>query len=290
VPGQRDQVLGVSIMCRLPVGVQVYGLRDLLENTPGNFLSVMERIKAMGYDGVELAGLYGLQPAYVHDVLHELGLTPIGAHVPLEDMMADLGKVIEDYQTVGVEYLAIPYLSEEYRPQGPRYAEVLAEMDRISEELQKSGLKLMYHNHDFEFAQLPDGTLALDDMFSRFEADRLLVQLDICWAHVAGIDPAAFIRKYGPRCAVVHVKDYVKTDDPKQLYQRIGKEEEVEPGGAVFFEDRPVGFGQILWEPILQAILEAGTKWIIIEQDEHHGLGSLEGARRSREYLEILGW
>ena len=103
-------------MCRLPVGVQVYGLRDLLENTPGNFLSVMERIKAMGYDGVELAGLYGLQPAYVHDVLHELGLTPIGAHVPLEDMMADLGKVIEDYQTVGVEYLAIPYLSEEYRP------------------------------------------------------------------------------------------------------------------------------------------------------------------------------
>ena len=69
--------------------------------------------------------------------------------------MADLGKVIEDYQTVGVEYLAIPYLSEEYRPQGPRYAEVLAEMDRISEELQKSGLKLMYHNHDFEFAQLP---------------------------------------------------------------------------------------------------------------------------------------
>jgi sugar phosphate isomerase/epimerase len=52
----------------------------------------------------------------------------------------------------------------------------------------------------------------------------------------------------------------------------------------------PVGFGQILWEPILQAILEAGTKWIIIEQDEHYGLGSLERARRSREYLKILGW
>ena len=44
---------------KLPVGIQVYGLRDLLENTPENFKNVMEQVKALGYDGVELAGLYG---------------------------------------------------------------------------------------------------------------------------------------------------------------------------------------------------------------------------------------
>ena len=44
----------------LPVGIQVYGLRDLLENTPENFKNVMQQVKDLGYDGVELAGLDGL--------------------------------------------------------------------------------------------------------------------------------------------------------------------------------------------------------------------------------------
>ena len=52
---------------KLPIGVQVYGLRDLLENTPDNFKNVMQQIKDMGYDGVELAGLYGLTPEYVKE-------------------------------------------------------------------------------------------------------------------------------------------------------------------------------------------------------------------------------
>ena len=72
------------------VGVQVYGLRDLLENTPENFESVMKQIKAMGYDGVELAGLYGLEPGYIRDTLKEIGLIPVSAHVAFAEMMEDL--------------------------------------------------------------------------------------------------------------------------------------------------------------------------------------------------------
>ena len=49
-------------MKKLPVGIQAYGLRDLLEETPDQFGNVMQKIKDMGYDGVELAGLYGLEP------------------------------------------------------------------------------------------------------------------------------------------------------------------------------------------------------------------------------------
>ena len=52
----------------LPVAVQVYGLRDLLENTPENFRSVMEKVREIGYDGVELAGTYGLEPAFIKEL------------------------------------------------------------------------------------------------------------------------------------------------------------------------------------------------------------------------------
>ena len=75
---------------KIPVAVQVYGLRDLLEEHPENFRNVMQKIKDYGYDGVELAGLYGLKPAEVRDILKEVGLVPISAHVPFADMVEDL--------------------------------------------------------------------------------------------------------------------------------------------------------------------------------------------------------
>ena len=81
---------------KLPIGVQVYGLRDLLENTPDNFKNVMQQIKDMGYDGVELAGLYGLTPEYVKETLDEIGLIPISAHVAFAEMMENLDQIIKD--------------------------------------------------------------------------------------------------------------------------------------------------------------------------------------------------
>ena len=53
----------------LPVAIQVYGLRDLLEETPERFEEVMCSVKEMGYQGVELAGLYGLEPGEVKRIL-----------------------------------------------------------------------------------------------------------------------------------------------------------------------------------------------------------------------------
>ena len=83
-------------MSKRPVGIQVYGLRDLLADTPDRFEEVMKEVKAMGYDGVELAGLYGLEPTYIKEVLGRVGLVPVSAHVPLAEMMADAEKVAAD--------------------------------------------------------------------------------------------------------------------------------------------------------------------------------------------------
>ena len=93
---------------KLPVAIQVYGLRDLLENTPENFKNVMQQVKDKGYDGVELAGLYGLEPAFVKQVLDEVGLVPVSAHVAFAEMMEDLDKIIADYSVIGVKYLVMP--------------------------------------------------------------------------------------------------------------------------------------------------------------------------------------
>lgn len=275
---------------KLPVGIQVYGLRDLLENTPEQFPAVMKQVKELGYDGVELAGLYGLDPTFIRDTLAEIGLTPLSAHVPLADMTADIEKVIADYQLIGVDYLVVPYLPEEYRHLTPGYPVVIEEMKKIGAAVKAAGMKLLYHNHNFEFVRLEDGMFGFDDIYRQVPADLLMVEPDTCWIKVAGQDPVEYIHKYGSRCEVIHLKDFVKEGNPQNLYKLIGIETEKKEEDAGFFEFRSVGFGQMLWEPILNASLEAGAKWVVVEQDEHYDLPPMECARRSREYLKILGW
>ncbi len=41
----------------------------------------------MGYDGVEFASLFGFSPEYVKGLLDGIGLIPVYAHVPLDEML-----------------------------------------------------------------------------------------------------------------------------------------------------------------------------------------------------------
>ena len=273
-------------MKKLPVGIQVYGLRDLLENTPERFPEVMRQVKEMGYDGVELAGLYGLEPAFIKKTLQEVGLEPFSAHVPLAEMMEDAQKVADTYREIGVEYIAVPYLPEEYRPNTDGYETVLQEIARIGEVMAKSGIKLLYHNHDFEFVKLPDGTFGFDDIYRKIPEELLKVEPDLCWIKVAGQSPVEYLEKYGARCEVVHLKDFIKEGNPKNLYKLIGIETKEEEGDTGTFEFRPVGFGQQIWEPILDASEKIGAKWVVVEQDEHYDLDPMEAARKEPGILE----
>lgn len=277
----------------LPVAIQVYGLRDLLENTPENFKSVMQEVRYLGFDGVELAGLYGLTPEYVRDTLNEIGLVPISAHVPFADMMDDLDKVIEDYKTIGVQYLVMPYMAEEYRPGVSRegFEKFLPLLNQVGEKIHAAGMTFLYHNHDFEFVKLDDGRWGYDAMFEAIPHDNLMSELDTCWCDVATGDPVGFVKKYSGRIPVIHLKDYIKKGNPKNMYKLIGIDsEESEEDDGSYFGYRPLGFGQMLWEPLLEQGVKSDAKWVVIEQDEHYDLSPLEAARRGRDYLKILGW
>lgn len=276
---------------KLPVGIQVYGLRDLLENTPENFKAVMQQVREMGYDGVELAGLYGLTPEYVKAVLDEVGLIPISAHVAFAEMMEDIDKVIRDYSVIGVKYLVMPYMAEEYRPVNPEgFEKFLPLLNEMGQKIHDAGMTFLYHNHDFEFVKLPDGRWGYDAMFEAIPHDNLMSELDTCWCDVATGQAPEFVKKYTNRIPVVHLKDYIKKGDVKNMYKLIGIDSEEDEKDTGYFGFRPVGFGQMIWEPVLEAALEADAKWVIVEQDEHYETDPLECARRSREYLRILGW
>lgn len=143
-----------------------------------DFPGTLAQVKEMGYDGVELAGLCGYSPEQVKKMCEEAGLVPISAHVPLAEMSADPEKTMKDYAGMGCRYIAIPYLTEEFRPGAEGYDSFKKEACRLGELANANGMTLLYHNHDFEFAK-KDGEYLLDIMYRDIPASLLQTEQDI---------------------------------------------------------------------------------------------------------------
>lgn len=268
-------------MKKFPVAIQVYSVRDFAEK---DLKGTLQALKDMGYDGVEFAGLYGNQPADIKKMVEEIGLTPISAHVPIDELLSDISGVVAKYKEIGCQYIAVPWLGEERRPGHERYEETLADIEKIAKEAQRQGITLLYHNHDFEFVKV-DGEYALDIMYKNIPA--LQTELDTCWVNVGGEDPAAYVLKYSGRAPVVHLKDFVgeKSDN---MYELIGDDKAVAKPSK--FELRPVGSGKQDFPGIIDACEKAGTSWIVVEQDSPSGgMTSMECAKVSRDYLKSIG-
>ncbi len=267
---------------KFPIALQLYSVRDRMEK---DFEGTLRAVKEMGYDGVEFAGLFGKSAAEIKAICDGLGLTPLSAHIPYVDMAAD-PSLLDTYAEIGCEFAVYPYLTEEYRPGNEKFDEFLATARVLSDKANRLGMKMAYHNHDFEFKKI-DGKYALDILYSELSAEQLQTEIDTCWVNVGGENPADYIRKYAGRCEVVHLKDFVG-EKSENMYALIGIKSD-ESAQSKAFAFRHLGSGVQNFAEILTACEESGTRWVVVEQDNPtEGLTSLECAQKSIDYLKSL--
>ena len=264
-------------MKKWPIALQVYSVRD---DAAADFAGTMEKLKAMGYDGVELAGTYGMTAVECKKILDQVGLELVSAHVNI-DLLED-DAVLEDYAATGIKFVAIPWLV------GPKSAEeleaVIARIAKIGERVKAKGMQLLYHNHDFEFEKI-NGEYILDTYYSRIPAEYLQTELDTCWVNVGGEEPAGFVRKYTGRAPIVHLKDFAGSKS-ENMYALIGTDSAKEDSAGKF-EFRPVGYGRQDIPAILQAAEDADAGWVVVEQDSPSmGKTPMESVKMSIEYLK----
>ena len=269
---------------KLPIAVQLYSVRDEMEK---DFCGTVKKIKDMGYEGVEFAGLFGKSGTEVKAICDEIGITPVSAHVPYYDMLDNPEAVLKDYRDMGCKYVAVPYLTEECRPGTEGWTSTVEGIRKIAEAAEKMGIQLLYHNHDFEFIKI-DGKYALDILYDTIPADLLQTEIDTCWVNVGGENPAEYIEKYSGRAPVVHLKDFHGSKGNGPLYKLIGIDDETEAVESTF-EFRPVGYGVQDWKKIVAAAEKAGAEWVVVEQDSPSMEKSpLECVQMSINYLKNM--
>lgn len=249
-------------MPSIPFGLQLYSVRDYMDKDVQQTLSALH---GFGYRHVELAGLHGLSPEAFKAKLDAAGLTPVSAHVMLDEMETNYEQTLFMARLMGIEYLVVPWLGGEGFEEKDAWIDAAQRMDALGAKLRGDGIQLCYHNHSHEFEERERERI-FDIIFAYAAPENLMAELDTCWASVAGVDAAALIHRFGKRMPLLHIKDYRHTGET--------------PGHQL----TELGRGLMNWAEILEAARQTGVRWYIIEQDESQG-DTLESARINAEYL-----
>lgn len=259
-------------------GLALYTVRDAMgENTKETLKAVADA----GYKNIEAAGyaegkFYDMSPADFKAYLDEVGLTPISAHqgtVTLEN--AD--KMMADVKAAGFEYFVIPVppmglfkFDEATRTMSMTggAANLSKIVNELGQKADAAGLKLLYHNHDFEFMEDEDGIVPIDYLLENSDPKYVNFQMDLYWVTKAGADPVAYFEKYPGRFKIWHVKDL---DDQGRF--------------------APVGNGTIDFKRILEKKELSGMEYYMVEQDmTFDGMEPLEAIKISHDGLAEIGF
>ncbi|WP_058994658.1 sugar phosphate isomerase/epimerase [Haloarcula sp. CBA1127] len=215
----------------MQTAIQLWTLRELREPLS----DVLDRIAAAGYDGVEFAGIG--DPGASRRVLDEAGLGIAGVHVQLEDLQSDPRTVGNQARTLDAPSLVLPYLDDDHFASESAVESTATLLEMLAADFDRP---LLYHNHDHEFVPLGDGT-AFDALVDQ---TTIGFEFDAGWAHAAGQDPVALIRRLDGRVPVVHLKDMTADGEPTAL-----------------------GDGVVPLKAVVDAAREAGTEWLVFEHD-----------------------
>jgi sugar phosphate isomerase/epimerase len=245
---------------RLPkLGLQLYSVRDLMERNLGRTL---EKVAAIGYGEVEFAGFFGQSPARIRKLLDSYGLQAPSGHVSLTELTQDAERSFDAAAAVGHRYVIVPSLDPEDRRTLDDFRRVAESLNRAGQAARSRGLRVGYHNHDFELAPIA-GALPYDLLLSETDPELVCFEMDFFWITRGGADPAAYFERYPGRFHLCHIKDM----------DRRG-------------EMVDVGAGRIDFRRILHQRKAAGLRHFYVEHDQPRD--PLAFARNSYDFLHSL--
>ena len=239
------------------------GLFTLREQLTADVKATIEHVAKIGYNQVEtyygypgkyeVKGFWGLEAKDFNILLKNNNLTcPSGHYNTTEFLSSGDDKILKTHievaNSVGQKYFVIPALPTDIRTNGnlDDYKRMAAKFNTAGELCKKAGLKLAYHNHNFEFKDQGNGSTGYDILLNETDAKLVGFELDIFWAVNAGLNPVDMFKKNPGRYKMFHVKDMDKDDK------------------AVFAE---VGSGRIDFKSIFAESKLAGLDYIFTEQD-----------------------
>jgi sugar phosphate isomerase/epimerase len=245
------------------IGIQIYSLREAakldLERT-------LADIAAIGYTDVELLGSFnnfGMPALRLRKVLDQNGLSAPSTHIAAAALQ-DLDRQFDAAEILGHDYLVVaslPVEDERTLDQYRRWSDRLNEAGRAA---RARGLWLGFHNHADDLAEI-EGVAPYDVLLERTDPAVVTYELDTGNIAMAGRDPLEYMKRYGPRFSLFHLKDVARRD-------------------ATI--DTELGEGIVDFPQLLASMDDIDSKLLFVEQES--SATSLESLRRAHSYITTL--
>lgn len=225
--------------------------------------ATLKMVGDLGYAEVEgFGGVYG-DPKALKAALDRNGLKMTSGHFGIDMLENEVDKALDIARTVGMKAIYCPYLMPDQRPTDAAGWRAFGKrLEKAGKPYRDAGYIFGWHNHDFEFKALPDGSLPMTLILEA--APSLTWEADVAWIVRGGADPIDWIRRYGDRLTAVHVKD-------------------IAPAGQNADEDgwADVGHGTVPWKAIWTEVKKTPAKIFVMEHDKPN-----DDARFARRSLE----
>lgn len=255
------------------IGIQLWTLRDTL---PKDVKGVLSQVGKAGFTEVETfgysidKGFFGTSVHNFKSILDDNGLKATSNHFDFNSMIKDgstdlVKPYIETANYLGSEYVTVPYIVSELRGKSADdYKKLALQINKVGELCKAGGLKLAYHNHDFEFEKF-GSTNGYEVLLDETDKNIVDFELDLYWVVRSGNDPLQLIKKYPGRFKMWHVKDM----------------DNVNPDW-----NAEIGTGKIDFKSIFAQAELSGMKRFFLEHESNYKPNPIESAITSFNYIK----
>jgi sugar phosphate isomerase/epimerase len=251
-------------MSRYSISFQLYSSR--LSPPIEDHLPYLAKI---GYDSLELwLPAYETKTAEFRRHMNGAGLSCSGIHMPLTGLINEPKKFFDYAHALGTTTLIPPYIPLAERSVTVDGWRRVGESLRIgAEAAKKEGLKVAWHNHDFEYHRLEDRSRPIDILLDA-AGPGVDFEIDIGWVTRGWADPAIELEKYADRITTIQLKDTA-------------------PAGTDLDEGwTPTGDGIIDWKTLYPLFHKTRASVLVVEHDNPTDWKVL--AKRSVDYIKAL--
>jgi sugar phosphate isomerase/epimerase len=249
----------------MEIGIQFYTLRDFCKDLD-SFSDTLKRVADIGYKNVQISGTCEFEAEWLKKELDKNGLKCVITHTPPVKLINETAKVAKEHDIFGCDYVGLSYYGFNEDKENESLEYYIETYGKVADGLATNGKYFMHHNHDYEFKKY-NGKTVLEILAETFAPDKLGFILDTFWVQAGGADPAYWLERLSGRVPCIHLKDYA-----------FGKQMAV------------LGEGNINFDRVFEKAEIAGTKYMLVEQDDCNGENPFDCIKRSYEYLKSRGF
>ncbi len=259
------------------VGVQLYTLNQYCKDL-SSFSETLKKIADMGYTVVQVSGTCDYEGQWLAEELKRNGLKCALTHVNFDKLAENTDKMIADHKTFDCKYIGIGSMPDVFTKETEKLPDICESFVKrakpVVEKIKKSGCYFMYHNHSPEYLnKAKNGKIIMEYLSDAFAPDEMGFTLDTYWVKYSEYDPVSEIKRLVGRLPCVHFKDMLLQESGEPRFTWCGN-------------------GILDFPAIGDALKDAGTEYILVEQDKTFGdePNPFKCLAKSKAYLESVGF